>query len=480
MLLRRPLLTLAACTLCVPTSLALQDDLDTNNQDSIKALARNLTNSIISRYNERLYGGAAGLFDNETLEQSYPFWEAGAIWGSLLEYGHLTGDTQYNSLVSQAIIHQLGNDNAFMSPNQTRTLGNEDQSSWALTALTAAEVGLPVPQGQSGQWIDFASNVFNTQVERWDPQACSGGLRWQIFSLNMGYDYMDAGSASNFFLLSARLARFTGNKTYTEWAGKAYQWAEDHKFIDKFQVYGGASVKDNCSKVEKAQWSMDHAVFTEGAAVMYNLTNGAEKWKNIVAGFANSTQTFINSTTKTLYEPTCEIRTCSAADDVNIDNVLSRIACMNAGRCSVEQRAYKGVAIRSYYHTMRYAPFSAEKLQSVASSSAKGAKRSCYGLLDNDSDIFCGFSWAEAPITDVVINIQDDIGEMHNALSAIQGLLWPQAKALASSNTSVGSTSNSNGGTQQNQGNTAKNFGGRVEASLGLMAVIGGLFLVGL
>lgn len=230
-------------------------------------------------------GSAPGLFDDGfSNSSSYAFWEAGAVWTTLLEYGHLTGDSQFNSKIADALVFQLGTLDAFMPVNQTKTLGNDDQSSWGLAALTAAEFGLSVPQGQSGSWLDFAANVFNTQVQRWDVDAaCAGGLRWQIFPVNVGYDYLDTHTASNFFLLSARLARFTGNKTYTEWAEKAYQWTEDSKLVDKFHVFDGASAKENCSSVGKIQWSKTHAVFTEGAAVMYNLVSTSTPYLALVS-----------------------------------------------------------------------------------------------------------------------------------------------------------------------------------------------------
>lgn len=159
----------------------------------------------------------------------------------------------------------------FMPENQTKTLGNDDQSFWGLAAMTAAEAELTAPN-DVGDWIDLAINVFNVQAERWNTDSCDGGLKWQIFSFNNGYNYRNSISNGNFFLLSARLAKFTGNSTYSEWAQKAMDWEQKVGLIsDDYAVYDGTSDTTNCSQVNHIQWSMDSAIFAEGAALMYNL-----------------------------------------------------------------------------------------------------------------------------------------------------------------------------------------------------------------
>lgn len=57
----------------------------------------------------------------------YYWWEAGAMWGTMIDYWHFTGDTSYNDVVTQALLFQVGPSHDFMPPNQTKTLGNDDQ-----------------------------------------------------------------------------------------------------------------------------------------------------------------------------------------------------------------------------------------------------------------------------------------------------------------------------------------------------------------
>jgi mannan endo-1,6-alpha-mannosidase len=164
-----------------------------------------------------------------------------------------------------------------MPPNQTAQLGNEDQACWALSAMTAAEVGFPKPK--SAEWADYAVNVWNTQALRLgfeEPEnengTCGGGLRWQIFRFNSGYEYKNAWSNGNFFLLSARLAKFTGNATYAQYADKIFKWSKDVGLVgDGYEVYDGTDVDENCTSINKLRWSATAGIFTEGAALMYNM-----------------------------------------------------------------------------------------------------------------------------------------------------------------------------------------------------------------
>ena len=140
--------------------------------------------------------------------------------------------------------------------------------------MTAAELQFPSPSTASNvTWIDLAKNVFDLQAARWDTQNCGGGLRWQIFTFNNGYEYKNAISTGTFFQLAARLARYTGNSTYTDWANKSYDWIADSSLITSdFKVYDGAAVSD-CNNPNKLQWTFNAADLVYGSAVMYNLVS---------------------------------------------------------------------------------------------------------------------------------------------------------------------------------------------------------------
>ena len=138
--------------------------------------------------------------------------------------------------------------------------------------MTAAELHFPSPSTANVTWLDLAKSVFDLQVARWDNRTCGGGLRWQIFTFNEGYDYKNAISTGTFFQLAARLARYTGNSTYSDWANTSYNWISSSSLITSdFKVYDGAQVENNCKNPDKLQWSYVAADILYGSAVMYNL-----------------------------------------------------------------------------------------------------------------------------------------------------------------------------------------------------------------
>jgi hypothetical protein len=100
---------------------------------------------------------------------------------------------------------QVGADNNFMPANQSKSLGNDDQGFWGMTAMTAAEYNFPNPSSDQPQWLALAQAVFNTQAPRWDASTCGGGLRWQIFTFNSGYVKDQECERMNFLLTYTKL-----------------------------------------------------------------------------------------------------------------------------------------------------------------------------------------------------------------------------------------------------------------------------------
>lgn len=79
-----------------------------------------------------------------------------------------------------------------------------------------------------------------------------------------------------FFNIGARLARYTKNQTYADWAEKTWDWMQNVGFMgtDNDALYDGAHVEQNCTDINKAEFSYNNAVFTLGAAHMYNFVGG--------------------------------------------------------------------------------------------------------------------------------------------------------------------------------------------------------------
>ena len=211
-------------------------------------------------------GGTPG-----NLPDPYFWWEAGAMFGSLLDYYYYTGDDTYNKVTTQALLSQVGPGNDFMPPNQTKTEGNDDQGFWGLAAMSAAEQNFPNPPSDQPQWLALAQSVFNSQALRWDMTSCAGGLKWQIFTFNNGYNYKNSISNGVFFNMGARLAMYTGNKTYADWAEKTWDWVNAVGLMSPdYHVFDGSDDNLNCSEVNHIQWSYNAGVYLLGAANMYS------------------------------------------------------------------------------------------------------------------------------------------------------------------------------------------------------------------
>ena len=43
------------------------------------------------------------------------------MFGQMIEYWYYTGDSTYNAVVTQGLLAQVGPDNDYMPPNQTKT-----------------------------------------------------------------------------------------------------------------------------------------------------------------------------------------------------------------------------------------------------------------------------------------------------------------------------------------------------------------------
>ena len=84
--------------------------------DSIKSAAATVAYGMMKYYNGNQTGMPVGL-----LPDPYYWWEAGAMFGQMIEYWFYTGDASYNDVVMAGLLAQVGTQNDFMPTNQTTT-----------------------------------------------------------------------------------------------------------------------------------------------------------------------------------------------------------------------------------------------------------------------------------------------------------------------------------------------------------------------
>ena len=204
------------------------------------------------------------------LDQTW--WVAGAIFMTMMQYWHYTGDGQYNSIVSDGMYAQKGADNNYFPSNWSTWLGNDDQIFWGLASITAAELNFPQRDGEPS-WVALAQGVFNNQATRWDSQNCGGGMRWQCWPYQDGYNLKNSVSNGGLFQLSSRLSYYTGNKTYHEWADKIWDWSASSVLINEknWVIADSTNNENNCSTPSNVQWTYNYGMYISGSAYMYNL-----------------------------------------------------------------------------------------------------------------------------------------------------------------------------------------------------------------
>lgn len=123
-LLSLPVVLLATCPLLAGAQL----DLDVSSTASIKSTAKDIAKSLVKIYTDYLHIPGVGV--PGLLPFPYYWWEAGGMFGTLLDYWHVTGDDTWNDLVTEALLFQVDPNEAYMPPNQSKSLGNDDQSFW--------------------------------------------------------------------------------------------------------------------------------------------------------------------------------------------------------------------------------------------------------------------------------------------------------------------------------------------------------------
>jgi mannan endo-1,6-alpha-mannosidase len=330
--------------------------------------------------------------------------------GALIDYWYYTGDSTYNDITTQGLLHQVGPNNDYMPPNQTMTEGNDDQGFWGMAVMSAAEYRFPDPPAGAPGWLALAQAVFNTQAYRWDDADCGGGLRWQIFTWNNGFDYKNSISQGCFFNIAARLALYTGNSSYADWAEKTWDWMESVNLIEKdtYYVPDGTHIT-NCSDITPYQWTYNAGSFLIGAAAMYNYSApGAarDKWRERTDGLLNGTHVFFTG---------------------NKSDIMTEVACEPVNLCNTDQQSFKAYLSRWMAATTKWAPWSYERIKPLLASSAVAAAAQCKG---GENGRMCGLRWTDDGKWDGTTGVGQQMAAMEVVLAnMIQEVSTPVTNA---------------------------------------------------
>jgi len=365
------------------------------------------------------------------------------MMGALVDYYFYTGDDRYTENMTTQWLSAVGPGRDLQPLEEASSEGNDDQAFWAMFAMEAAERGLPdPPRDKNAGYLALAQTVFNIQAGRWDNATCGGGLRWQTVSARPDYNYKNSISNGLFFLLGARLARYTNNQTYADLADRTYKWVENIGLIDSnFVVYDGAVVNDQCGKKTDNRWTYNYGVFLAGAAFMYNFTNGSPYWEARVSGL-------LNSSIQQFFDPATQ------------NTIMYEWQCETSMSCNLDQASFKAYLSRWMAITTQVAPFTAVTILPLLASSARAAAASCIGTSGSSNSI-CSTRWNVGAQWDGKYGV----GQQISALEVIQNNLIAKATQGGGSNGNTGTTPpppltvNTGGTSQANPNGTGSSAG---------------------
>lgn len=251
--------------------------------------------------------------------------------------------------------------------------------------------------------------------------------------------------------MGARLARYTGNDTYAKRAEKAWDWMWDHNYIDheSWLAYDGAHVDKDCKDVNKATFSYNAGVLTQGLAFMHNYvskvaasfgctrtgsfgrrgtnvkqTKGDKKWETRLTGMLDAT-----------------------LENFFPDGVAVEVPCEGPKTCTPDMLSFKGYLHRWLAVISQVAPVTAPKILPILRKSTEAAVKQCTGGATGRQ---CGFYWSGGQFVDPNRDKTSGAGEAMNVLAAVSSLLIGESKVPVTNSTGGTSKGNPNAGGRDN------------------------------
>ncbi|KAH9890889.1 glycoside hydrolase family 76 protein [Xylariomycetidae sp. FL2044] len=407
-------------SVCARVGIAL--DLNVNDTASITEVASQIAKGLYTYHNP---SSTCGQFNHP---ETWFWWLSGSAWNGLMDYTVYTNDTTYQADLLSSITQNVGPNYDFVPPEQAGWEANDDQAYWVYNALAAMEYDFePLPcetspdTDTSGEcanaWLAIATNAFELYVSRWnkDSASCNGGLKWQYDPAANGYYYKNSVSNGGFFQTAARLARYTGNQTFADWATRVWDWSTGVGFVSPdYHVYDGAGDEgdQNCSAVNTDEWSYNIATYMHGAAHMYAFMGSDDAvWEDRVRGLVT-----------TASEKFFLLNGSAAANATASAGIMYEQKCEPDSTCTTDQTSFKSSLSRWMGKTALLVPSVRETVLALLRTSAEGAAASCVGYGNST----CGLRW-----TVDGFDGQTDFGVELSALEVVQSLLVLNVPELA-------------------------------------------------
>ena len=177
-------------------------------------------------------------------------------------------------------------------------------------------------------------------------------------------------------------------------------------------IDGGDSAFD-CDRINHIQYTISPAILIHGSAIMYNVTNGSEQWRNRTQTLVKSISVFFTK------------------------DIMREVSCESSGNCHRDMYFFKGIFASSLAATAQMAPFtSSEIIPRLEKSAHAAATTACA-----NEQVLCSFEWAPDPQRPTTNNL----GPQFSALQVIQANFVPFGGKLASHNSSSSSPGTESG-----------------------------------
>ena len=326
---------------------------------------------------------------------------AGKAWDAMIKYQMYTNDTSYQKDIQSALsrnMEELPNHQGYRMARKAPE-GGEKEIWWIYPALTAMESRFPALEckswnasvGSNGKcntsWESLAINAFEEYALRWNKEneTCSGGLRWQLE--NPGYK--NTVTNGGFFQIEARLARYTGNSTFAEWATRVWEWTVNVKLMDitdEYHVYDGTDDRQgrNCSLdgyFETQEWSHTLGLYLHGAANMYAYSQrkgeptSHQNWGKHIEGLLGRAKHTFSSPYKNLTSTL----------------IIYEKICERKNDCNEDQMSYKGTLVQALGRAMILVPSMAPKIEKLLNATSVGASSGC--SIKPEYNNACSMKW---------------------------------------------------------------------------------------
>uniref|UniRef100_A0A0S1MJU0 Mannan endo-1,6-alpha-mannosidase n=1 Tax=Phakopsora pachyrhizi TaxID=170000 RepID=A0A0S1MJU0_PHAPC len=356
-------------SLSTPLSRAAPPSLDLNDVKSIESATLSALKNLLSYFQPN----PTGVFE----QVQTPWHESGMIWGMFTDHAKWSGDTQFMSLVSAALVNSsYGAEQDFLGGKMSRVaatmLGRwNDDILWpSLAAIGGAEVfgADSIMPGADGPWITLAQKTFDQADEQWDNQ-CGGGIYWSRDRSSASAPYKSLINQLEFIQQGARNFLQTKNQTALDRAKMAADWVFSSGLgnTQTGVLYDGMNVGE-CGKFTTHLWSYNYGSLLGALAWMHKAT-GNQTYMDLITPFMNyAAQTFSAQNVSGVVTETCEA----------------------SKRCNRDQQGFKAIYVRNLAYVYRQTNNQAQKdsIRNTIDTSVRAmVQNSC------DAEWNCGGNW---------------------------------------------------------------------------------------